>query len=292
MIEHACVLCAVYRRDAEPRTYERAHVDEGCRHRLRTEISSVEELFERLNHGDLAEVDDRVYAVRDAKGQLTGEVRRADPTSLLGGMAPTPARSTQPAVSGSRERQLPINPDVIDLLAPSRRGVVRDPEGDQVGRLSVATVLDDIVHDWRDELFPDKHLPPATVPLLTSWMLDRYDVACDRHPAIADHAGEIRQLRTALHGALGETEPLPEVMWGVLCRTEGCDDVSQLVRRPGSDYIECDACFRLYTEEEYREWTQLLARQVRPKGRRRATGLPEWATTTAAAAEPSGTEQM
>ncbi|GAA3750628.1 hypothetical protein [Micromonospora maritima] len=337
MIEHACVLCAVYRRDAEPRQYERAQADDGCRRRLDGEIVDVRDLFLRLANPEAPDVDDRTYEAYDSQGEFIG-LRRADPTSVFGGMAPTPARSAQPSVSGSRERQLPINPDIVDLLAPARSGGVRDtmvpatrvehgtvihrrivagPEGpqvaeevypatrrrpvldddgsavmvaagDQTGKQSVATVLDEIVRDWRDSLFPDERLPVPTVPLLTDWLLVRSTAACDRHPAIAEHAREIRHLRTELYRALGESEPLPQVMWGVLCRTEGCDDVSQLVRRPGSEYIECDACSRLYTEEEYREWTQLLAKQVRPKGRRRAGGLPEWATTTAAAAEADG----
>lgn len=336
MIEHACLLCAIYRRDAEPRQYERAQVDEGCRHRLGSEIADVRDLFLRLANPDPVEVDDRVYELHDVDGLPTGEFRRADPTSLFGGMAPTPGRSKQPIVSGSRERQLPINADIADLLAPARGGSVRDtmvpatvaeretvvglrpavgPDGkvevrrveytvvvhrplldddgrqvmvaagDQTGQLSVATVLDQIVRDWRDTLFPAERLPAPTVPLLAGWLLARSDAACDRHPAIVDHAREIRQLRTALYRALGEGEPLPQVMWGVLCRTDGCDDVSQLVRRPGSEWIECDACGRLYTEDEYQEWTQLLAKQVRPKGRRRKGGLPDWATATAAATQ-------
>lgn len=341
MIEHACLLCAVYRRDAEPRQYERAQADEGCRHRLDNEIIDVRDLFLRLANPEPIEVDDRVYEVRDKEGEPTGEFRSADPTSLFGGMAPTPGRSNQPVVSGSRERVMPIDPDVIDLLAPARGGAVHDtmvpataaerqtifglrpvlgPDGkveirrveysvvvhrplldgdgkqlmvaagDQVGQQSVATVLDEIVRDWRDALCPGERLPAPTVPLLAGWLLNRSVAACDRHPAIADHAREIRQLRTTLYRALGEGEPLPQVMWGVLCRTEGCDDVSQLVRRPSSEWIECDACGRLYSEDEYREWTEQLAKQIRPKGRRRKGGLPDWATATAAAAQSNGTE--
>ncbi|MFI7608765.1 hypothetical protein ACIBTV_27145 [Micromonospora sp. NPDC049366] len=335
MTEHACVLCAVYRRDAEPRPYERAQVDEGCRRRLDSEIVEVRDLFWRLASKEPVLVDVRVYERLDRDGEPTGEYRYADPTAAVGGMAPTPARSNQPIVSGSRERSLPVNTDVIDLLAPARPATVHDtlvpatrvehgvvthrrtvpgPDGpqvveasyevrytrlvldennqpimvaagDQTGQLSVATVLDQIVRDWRDTLFPGHQLPVPTVPGLAGWLLNRSSAACDRHPAITDHAVEIRQLRTALYRALGEGEPLPQVMWGVLCRTDGCDDVSQLVRRPENEYIECDACGRLYTEQEYQEWTRLLAKQVRPKGRRRAGGLPDWATVTAAAAE-------
>ncbi|MBQ1047838.1 hypothetical protein KBX50_05115 [Micromonospora sp. C51] len=339
MSERACLLCAVYRRDAAPRPYERPQVDEACRHRLDNQINDVRNLFLRLANPEPAPVDDRRYARLD-KGRPTGEYRLADPTAAVGGMAPTRGRSNQPNVSGSKEPGLPIDITTVDLLAPARIGSVRDtlvpatepepatvtgrrvvvgpdgpeieqveyqilakrpvldesgqqkmvPTGDQTGPISVATVLDEIVRDWRDALFPHEHLPVPTVPTLTAWLLNRSTTACDRHPAIADHAAEIRQIRGALYRALGEGEPLPQVMWGVLCRTDGCNDVSQLVKRPESAYhVECDACGRLYTEQEYHEWTKHLANQIRPKGRRSAGGLPAWATATAEALQaPAG----
>lgn len=144
--------------------------------------------------------------------------------------------------------------------------------GDQVGHQSAASLLDLWVRDWRDTLWPGLHLPVPTVVELTAWMRvhGRVDEACDRHPAMVQCAAELRGLRSALYAAVGEGDPVPEVLWGSLCKSEGCDEVSQLIRSPGSDYIECDACGRLYTEQEYRDWVRELAGTLLPKrGRRR-----------------------
>ncbi|WP_047894529.1 hypothetical protein [Micromonospora sp. RV43] len=301
-----CVLCRVYRPDAEPRLPHRWPVDEGCRHR-----------FDR----HVADIDDLTAALLDLSTMEPTAVRGGDPIAALGGAGPIRARSGQPVVSGSREPALPIDEDLVDLLAPARAGTVRDtlvpktttervlvrsrkvvvdadgahireveytvltarpvldPDGnpllvaagDQIGYLSAATVLDEIVRDWRDTLWPDHSLPPVTVYQLTRWMRDRADEACDRHPGIAANAQEIRELRTALRRALGETEPLPKPILGSLCKTDGCDQVSQLMRHDGSEYIECDACGRLYTEDEYRDWTARLAHAVRSKNTHPAT---------------------
>lgn len=295
-----CVLCSVYRPDAEPRRPHRWPVDEGCRHRF-------------ARH--LADVYDLTAALFDLGAPEPSAVPANDPVGALGGAGPIRARSGQPVVSGSRNRSLPIDEDLVDLLAPARAGTVRDtlvpktitervlvrsrkvvvdadgahireveyavltarpvlgPDGsplmvaagDQIGYLSAATVLDEIVRDWRDTLWPDHSLPQVTVYQLTRWMRDRADEACDRHPGIVANAQEIRELRAALRRTLGESEPLPKPILGSLCMTPGCDQVSQLMRHDGSEYVECDACGRLYTEDEYRDWTASLARAVRPK---------------------------
>ncbi|MGC4886726.1 hypothetical protein [Micromonospora sp. DT227] len=295
-----CVLCRVYRPDAAPRRPHRMPVDDACRHRLDRHLDDIDEMTDALLNIDLTEPIDR---------------RTGDPLAALGGAGPVRARSRQPLVSGSRERTLPIDEDLVDLLAPARAGTIRDTlvpktttervivrsrevvvdaggthirevehavniarpvldpggnpilvaAGDQIGYLSAATVLDEIVRDWRDTLWPDQRLPAAAVPHLVVWMRNRADEACDRHPGIADNAQDIRELRSALRRALGETEPLPRAILGSLCKTEGCDEVSQLMRHDGSSYIECDVCGRLYTEAEYHDWTARLARAVQTK---------------------------
>ncbi|MFG1872174.1 hypothetical protein [Micromonospora arborensis] len=297
-----CVLCRVYRPDSQPRRPDRMPVDEGCRHRFDRHLADV---------GDLtAELLDQQTRDHAYHGRVDG-----DSVAALGGAGPIRARSGQPVVSGSRERALPIDADLIDLMAPARAGTVRDTmvpkttseravvrsrkvavdaagvhiqeveyavfvrrpvldhdgnallvaAGDQIGYLSAATLLDEIVRDWREALWRDQHLPPATVPQLVGWLRNRVDDACDRHPGISAHAQEVRELRSALRRALGETDALPMPILGSLCKTEDCDQVSQLMRHDGSEYIECDACGRLYTEDEYREWTVRLAKAIQSK---------------------------
>jgi hypothetical protein len=54
------------------------------------------------------------------------------------------------------------------------------------------------------------------------------------------------------------TDPEPDYCDGVVCKS--CDRYS--LYRDGK-YVECGKCGLLYTEDEYREWTGLLAGQAR-----------------------------
>ena len=283
MTQHTCILCHIYRPDADPRTPVRPPVCEGDRYRLSREIADIRRLHNRLVNPDPVEVDNRRY---DAQYQLWdatakewvehNEQRRRDPLAAIGGVAAIPSRSNQPSVTGSRERATPVNLDTVDLANDARRpnatAAARQHPDDQIGHLSVATVLDSWVRDLRDTLWPGLHLPPATVPELVAWLLvgvsdtspgARIDDACDRHPAIDEMAIELHELRRTLRGALGESEPQPERIEGVACR--GCD-LRTLFRQPGDYYrAECGACGLLYTEAEYVEWVGELAADERGK---------------------------
>lgn len=283
MADRHCILCLTYRPDVEPRLPDRSPVCEGDRYRLGRQLEDIGRLHSRLVNPDPVEYDDRQY---DAQYELwdknskawvvRNEQRRTDPLGAIGGVAPIPSRNSQPSVSGSRERPIPINVDSVDLAAHARPGSVgirtrgdwsHRPGGDpdQVGRLSVATVLDFWVRDWRDTLWLDQHLPPATVPELIAWLRVgasedavgvRIDDACDRHPAIDEMAIEVHNLRRALRGVLGETDPQPELIDGVACRS--CD-LRALVRQPDDFYrAECGGCGLLYTDAEFAEWVTQL----------------------------------
>jgi hypothetical protein len=162
------------------------------------------------------------------------------------------------------------DPDRPDLTLPHQR-----PE-DAAGHLSIATTLYGWVRDWRDTLWPDQHLPEPTVGELVAWLRvgadddhpgTRIDEACDRHPAIADMAQELHDLRLALRRRLGETNPQPEPIIGVACRR--CD-MRALVRKPWDTYrAECGHCGLLYTESEWDRWVRLSAAAVRAQATRR-----------------------
>lgn len=130
-----CVLCSVYRPDADPRLPEdpASQVCNGHQRRLAAELTDIDRLHHMLLNPDPTERDDRTYDAQYRQWDETAkawvahsERRRADPVAAIGGVAPIRARSGQPVVSGSRARAVPVDVDVIDLTAPSRLGSVRD----------------------------------------------------------------------------------------------------------------------------------------------------------------------
>jgi hypothetical protein len=254
-----CLLCSVYRPDSEPRLPHRPPVCDGDRNLLDRHLLEIANLCAELTNPEPPVVDRRRherFGIQYFKGGREvvslGEVW-SDPLAAVNGVSPIPSRSKQPPVTGSRERPLPVSADLLDLKAPARQpnptDRARDWPEDQVGRLSAATVLDQIVRDVRDTVCPVQHLPAATVDEMVAWLRNRVDDMCDRHPAIEDIATELRDLRGALRAAAGETEPSPEPCDGVTC--DRCDTRS-LFRRPGDIYrAECGTCGTLYNEDEY-----------------------------------------
>lgn len=169
---------------------------------------------------------------------------------------PVRAVQTGPRTSGgSVEAAVPIDLTVLDLTAPSRmaarqlaaRGALGlDP--DQVGDLSVPTVLETWCRDWRDTLYPGSPLPGATVVEMCRWLADRVPAACERHPAIDEAAAELRQLRARIRGVAGYSDR-PELVPGRCprCRWKA------LHRLPGDGWIRCgneEACGTLWAPEE------------------------------------------
>lgn len=144
-----------------------------------------------------------------------------------------------------------------------RHRPVMVPAADQVGRLSVASVLNAWVRDFaelRREVGPE-----PTVGLLCRYLGDRLDWAYTEHDAVDEFAGEVGDVWHALRNAAGLPRPLPEVCWGVQCRDEDCSYTNTLVRLPGSEWIECTECGLLLSESEYRAWVKLLAAAERTK---------------------------
>jgi hypothetical protein len=218
MSEHQCLVC-------EQRPHEHALVCNSCRRHLRHLLADIRELWTRL------------------------------PEALQ------PLHSGGQKVSGSRTPPVPVNLDSVDLSGLARpgsrgpyvRGILGLDE-DQIGHLAAATTLDRIARDWRNQRHTDEHPPAPTVPELTSWLDNRLDHACDKDETIADTAGELRDLKSALRRTLNDYPPQPDLCEGIACKQ--CD-LRALYR--GEKWITCGNCGLLYSHDEYHEWVGLLA---------------------------------
>lgn len=264
-------ICAICQR----RPYMRTRVCNPCRERLPLLVGEVADLYQQLESLDSG---------LDSEWTVQQLIKRPVPTTnpfRLPGWEPGPwteqpghdpiaavlpmnakPSSGGPRVTGSREAPVPVDIDAIDLTMPARNAAAtseakRWPD-DQVGRVAVATILDQWTRDWRDEMAFAQSLPVPTVPVLAKWLSDRCQWACDRHNFVGEFAGEMRRLRAILRGALGLIEPELAICDGVVCRD--CDHYS-LFRDAG--YVECGSCGLLYTEAEYQDWVRLLASYAR-----------------------------
>lgn len=164
-------------------------------------------------------------------------------------------------VTGSHEAPLPLRVDALDLTMPARAGTVRDPYGDQVGHVPVASELDQWVDDWREHRGKGERRPePPTVTVLASWLAKRLADACADHPAIDEFAADMHRIVNTLRAATGDT-PSPPQRLPTPCSY--CDQLT-LVRVPARDVrpICCRACGRSWSEEEYAEWAGELAHAV------------------------------
>ncbi|QSB15243.1 hypothetical protein JQS43_02440 [Natronosporangium hydrolyticum] len=223
MSSRLCVLCTVYRPRAQPRLPERPPVCDGDRSLLDRHLAELPDLHRRLAVGG------------------AGQVR---------------ARSQQPRVSGSRPWSAPASLDLIDLSLPARpaarrlldRGALVDP--DQVGHLSVATILDTWVRDWRARPFAGFRPPTATVDALVGWLRRWLDGACDEHPRIGRFATEIRELRGALRRLLRDTDRSGRAIEHLGASCPRCDLRGVLMWDMDDVYIQCGGCGALYTDAE------------------------------------------
>jgi hypothetical protein len=173
---------------------------------------------------------------------------------------PIAGRSNAPRVSGSRDSGGPAR---LDLLGPADIRTVHDVHGDQIGYVSVRSVLGSWAREWA-ELRRESE-PAPIVAAQCRWLGDRIEWACDEHPAVDEFAREFHDVVLALRRANGLTEQQPEPCVGVPCRSVECD-LKTLYRIPGSPYIECASCGLLLSEDEYAAWLRLLTAsgKVRP----------------------------
>lgn len=252
MSQPVCILCAYYHPRAEPHLSGRSdwQTCEAGRRRLEHELINVRAAFQRLDE------------------EVAAEVGAKDLVSRLLPGAPTPSPSNQPRVSGSRERQLPIDITRIDLVLPAVPGYVYDPDRDQGGVLSVATVINEWVAAWHDRWFAGQRYPRTDAVTLIDWVLDaRLVYIVQVETGITDFADEVRQLRSVLRSALREVAPKRATMWGVPCPR--CKIISQLTLDPDDPnfYRECGNCGVMLSRDEYLHHLRGIVDQHRPAAR-------------------------
>lgn len=255
MLARLCNLCTVYRITTAHHP-ERGQVCESCRYRLERDRLAVKAMYLRLLEERDLPVDLR----------LRGESGKpCDPVAYILPMAVTSPVNSQPIVTGSQDPVLPIDVHAVDLTAAAQIGTVSDPHGDQVGVLSVASVLYDWVRNWAGQFYPAQTLPPPDPVGLLDWLgRGRLEQMCDADGSgIEDFAADLIELRTQLRRALKEDAPRPAVMWGVACRR--CDLVSQLILDLDDPdrWRECRNCGLLMSQQEYQEWLIELVEQHR-----------------------------
>lgn len=263
-----CLTCPVMHADRNPRTPNQPPVCDGDRHTLDSWLGDINTWHDMLVNDEDPIVDTRrherfgtVYFEGGHRHTFSRGMWPSDPLAALGGVAPINSRRKQPSVSGSRERPLPVNAAALDLKAPAKVHNLTDKatSDDQVGHLSAATVLDAWTRDIRARLYPNHHLPPATVGELTRWLRNRLDNICDHYPDITELADALRQIRGPLRSAAGETEQRPELCIGVPCKQDRCGQLT-LMRQPDGDVIcinpDCNAVLR---PDEYDEWVKTRA---------------------------------
>lgn len=247
-----CVLCP-------DRVVTRPAVCDPCRSWLPRVVGDIRILAEQLATPEPQVRDDRVtpvrdpehptHALRDRTGRLV--LRWRDPVAHAHPAGPVPGLNPQPRVATSHEAPIPINVGAVDLMLPAR---LRPVGGD--GEASLASALDAWVRDWIWVRNAAERHPSPTVPLLTRWLADRIDWACDAYYGVADFAESVRWYRTALRRVLGVADR-PEYKAGVACPK--CSQRT-LWRRNGEEWTTCASCAAMLSPEEYAAQVSTLHR--------------------------------
>lgn len=263
MTEHLCIVCPQLRQ-AEPRTYERAQVCNGCRSRLRALLAELVEHYAKVELTRPSTGGAKVSGSRTPPLPLAVDALDATMPARHGAVADDLVplyetvtvdvlvyEPTNPAADGYPMRTVPMQ---VRRRQRDARGILAyGLSGDQIGEPSVPAVLDSWAQDWQSHEWST--LPVPTVPALAGWLGKQLNWACDEHPAVDDFAYELAQLVAGVR----PIAPRAELKRGVPCR--GCDKVT-LFRWPGSDYVECGSCDVLMTPDEYERWIQLIAMPV------------------------------
>lgn len=225
---HTCVLCVQLRPKSKPRVYYQAQACGGCRGILRDTLAEIPESYALLP--DSLE-----------RGGGVGERIRG----------------------GEVEAAMPFREDVWDLLQPVRYPPIRAFLADQIGFLSVATVLHGWTRDWCDIRGKGENGPVSDVVAMVGWMVERTEWACDEHPAVDEFAAEIRTLSDELKRLVGDAIRRPQRCKGVPCRR--CDLMTLARLADGSGDVECQNgnCKTIYRADEYDRWTRLVAAAVK-----------------------------
>lgn len=226
-----CFWCHIYWRDGfygrrSPAYCEGSRVCNRCRRSL---------------HGDLATIAEQHAALDASPGIAFDCVER---------------------VSGTPEFTSGVRLEVLDQMSPAsiyRYGPVQDPNGDQVGSRSAASVLHTIAASWYQHSKNGPHqqsFPPTSVLRLCRWLQDHIDAAANDFPGPAvRHSARIRVLAGLLCRLNHGGRSWPDNVLMVPCPR--CDAVA-LFRNIGSDLVFCSNCESPGRLEDHDRWTQLL----------------------------------
>jgi len=237
-----CVLCP-------DRLVTRPAVCDPCRSWLPRVVGDIRILAEQLATPEPQVRDNRVapvrdpdrptHALRDRTGRLV--LRWRDPVAHAHPAGPVPGLNPQPRVATSHEAPVPINVSAVDLMLRARPGAAG---GDTP---SLATALAEWIESWRWTRGLGEAQPLPAVAVMTYWLADRTEWACDTYYHVADFAESMRRYRTALRQVLGLADR-PEYKAGVACPKCG---QRALWRRNGEEWTTCGSCSAMLSPEEY-----------------------------------------
>lgn len=190
-------------------------------------------------------------------GQADGTTLAADPVASALPSGPTKDRRNGPVVSGSHGAPAPVQFDPIDLTSPARRASLDIADTspwpqDQIGHLSVATVLDFWVRDIADLL--GDATPRPLVPELVMWLHERAAWAWDHYGALGEMVVAVDRLARHLYAIQNPRSTRPEA------KAAPCPRCRAETLMGDGETVECvmEDCGRLLTEAEYREWSRLF----------------------------------
>lgn len=147
------------------------------------------------------------------------------------------------------EGRLPVRVAVLDLTLPARTRPVRPTgEEDATGESITATLAYWAVR-WSHIAPALGYRPSNSVGSVALWLFDQLHWACGVQSGIEEMAADVRAQVAAARRALDLTAGLrqPAVTLTAACR---CGETT-LRRVLGADWIDCTACKRLYTDNEY-----------------------------------------
>jgi hypothetical protein len=173
--------------------------------------------------------------------------------------ATQPGRNTEQRVSGSRDSAVPLRIEPLDLAAPADQATrplfarsVLGLDGEQVGSLSVATILETRTVEMAALLHTAE--PDPKVPPMVSWLSRHLVWAFSDYPDVADLADEITVLVYCLRTQLSVSrkpiylkDPCPS-----------CDHTA-LRRDPGGGDVECGHCRRTWDVSQFDRLAVVLA---------------------------------
>lgn len=139
------------------------------------------------------------------------------------------------------EPAIPLNPDAVDLDAPARPLRLSQAGmrwiGDQIGHTSARSLLLEWAQEWHPRLNDGTKAPTFGS---THWLAQRWEWACDHHPAIAIFIQEMTDLERTLRGVTGIQPDDRQTLGRCPGRGQPCG--ATIKATPWQDSAECPKC--------------------------------------------------